>query len=94
MREGIENSKEKIVNQLRIGALKSLDSENPDIELENALTKSGMVAQSAIRARITSNIPPPLSESTLAARKRKGFKGTKALIETGQLRNSINFTIR
>ncbi len=36
----------------------------------------------------------PLSEVTLAIRKLRGFKGTKALIHRGDLRNAINVILR
>ena len=37
---------------------------------------------------------PGPAESTLAAREAVGFKGTKSLIVTGQLRNAITFVVR
>ena len=63
--------------------------------LEKAFTKAGLVAQASVRATLTAGEGfEPLSESTLKAREAKGFKGTKPLIRTGQLRNSYTFVVR
>lgn len=62
--------------------------------IENAYTAAGMILVSGVKKRITSGIPPPLSKKTIEYRKKRGFVGTKPLIETGQLINSITFVIR
>jgi hypothetical protein len=62
--------------------------------IENAYSAAGMILVAGVKRRITQGIPPPLAESTLKARKRIGFKGTKPLIHTGQLVNSITYVIR
>lgn len=54
----------------------------------------GLTAQSAIRSRINEGIPPALKPSTIRARKRKGFQGTKPLVRSGQLRNAITYIVR
>lgn len=55
----------------------------------------GIIASSSIKNVIDSQdgIVGP-SEATLAARESKGFMGTKALLVSGQLRNSITYAIR
>lgn len=62
--------------------------------IENAYAAAGMILVSGIKKKITSGLEPPLSPVTLSERKRKGFKGTKPLIETGQLVNSINYFVK
>ena len=63
--------------------------------LEKGLNAAGLIAQSAVKRQIVSQEGfTPLKAGTLAARKRKGFKGDKALIRTGQLLNSITYVVR
>lgn len=63
--------------------------------LEKAYNKAGLLAQASIRSVITKQEGfDPLSESTIEAREREGFKGKKRLIRTGQLRNSITYVVR
>jgi len=60
-----------------------------------ALTKAGIVAQNSVKAAITKGEGfAPLADATVKARQRKGFKGTKPLIRTGQLRNSITYIVK
>ena len=66
---------------------------------KDALTKgyerAGLVCQAAVKKRIVSQEGfAPLAPATIEARQRKGYKGTKALIRTGQLLNSITYVIR
>lgn len=63
--------------------------------LEKGLDRAGLVCQAAVKKRIVSQEGfAPLSPRTIAARQRKGYKGTKALIRTGQLLNSITYVVR
>jgi len=68
------------------------------------LNAVGLTLQNTVRARISSNIPPPLAPSTIANRRRRSTgsayrrkattaSDTTTLIDTGQLRNSISYTI-
>jgi len=57
-------------------------------------TRAGIIAMNSVKATLTAGEGfAELSDATIAARKAKGFKGTKPLIETGQLRGSITFVI-
>lgn len=59
------------------------------------LNRIGMIASNAIKKAINAQIGiEPPSESTLRSRKSKNFKGTKALIVTGQLRNAITYVVK
>jgi hypothetical protein len=63
--------------------------------VDQALNAGGLVAQSSVKKQIVSQEGfSPLKQGTLAARKRNGFNGTKALIRTGQLLNSISYVVR
>lgn len=46
-----------------------------------------------IRARIESNTPPPLAESTLAARRRRGNNSTQTLVDEGDMLKAIEHTV-
>lgn len=56
--------------------------------------RAGMIAQASVRRKITDGPFQPLSPVTLAKRRARGVKRTKPLIDTGQLRNSINYVVR
>lgn len=63
--------------------------------LEQSLNRAGITAVVAIKKRIVSQEGfAPLKPSTLAARKRKGRNRTKALIDTGEMLNSIKHVVR
>ena len=66
-----------------------------DIGPEVAFNRAGLSAVTSVKKMIRSQEGfEPLAPSTLAAREREGFKGTKALIHTGQLLNSVTYVIR
>lgn len=54
----------------------------------------GILAQNALRKRITDGPFEPLSPRTIAARRAKGRTGTKPLIDSGQLRRALTYVIR
>lgn len=89
---GIQEAKPKMVEYFKDAGKSVLVREAESIDKE--LHKVGLTAQSAIRAKINEGPPPALADSTLAARARKGRKSKKPLVDTGQLRNSINYVIR
>lgn len=63
--------------------------------LDKGLNAAGLIAQAAVKKQIVSQEGfSPLKAGTIAARKRKGYKGEKALIRTGQLLNSITYVVR
>jgi hypothetical protein len=54
----------------------------------------GLIAEAAVKAKITDGEFLPLAPRTIAARKRRGRKSEKPLIDTGQYRNSITHVVR
>lgn len=83
---GLRNAKPKTD-----ALLKTADGKN----IGQVLTKVGLVAVSSIKAALTAGEGfEPISQITIWQRERKGFKGRKPLIATGQLRNSIKFEVR
>lgn len=88
---GINAIKDEVSEMLADAAKIALDEKSITV----ALTKAGIKATNSVKATITKGEGfEALSESTLKARRRKGFKGTKPLIRTGQLRNSINYIVK
>lgn len=88
---GVKAVQDDCIAMLEEAAKEVLD----DGKMTAALTKAGIIASNSVKATITKGEGfAPLAESTLAARKRKGYKGTKPLIRTGQLRNSITYIVK
>lgn len=90
--EGIHNASEKIADRLEAGAKAVVNGDKT--AANKSLNGAGLIAVSAVRAKITEGPFEPLKASTLAARRRAGFKGTSPLIRTGQLRRAIAYVIR
>jgi hypothetical protein len=74
-------------------------------DVEQGLQAVGLLAQNAVRARISSNISPPLKPATIAARRRRSKGSTYrrtaqsagdavALVDTGQFRNAVSFIVK
>lgn len=89
---GIEAVQKLIAAKLEKAARAALDGSSDDVE--KAFIAAGLVGQNGVRAQINDGDFAPLAEATLAARQRRGRTGTKPLIDTGQLRNSVTYVIR
>ena len=92
MEPGIKSAKAKIAKQFGFAAKRFISGGAE--EASRDLNKVGLIAQAAIRAKINEGIGPELAKSTLAARRKRGRTGTKPLVDTAQLRNSINYVVR
>lgn len=64
------------------------------MEVNQALEFLGIFVQGEIRKRMSKGIPPPLKASTVKRKTINGKKGTTPLIDTGQLRSSIDYQVR
>jgi hypothetical protein len=89
---GIQSAQKDINSGLEKTGKAALDG-RPEA-VDRGLTAVGLKAQSAIRAKFGSDELAPLAASTLEARRARGRTGDKPLLDTGQLRNSVNFVIR
>ncbi len=89
---GIKNAQKEIVEQMKQGAKLALSKGFAAID--TYYNRAGIIASNSVKKAINSQegIKPPAAE-TLAARRAAGFKGTKALIVTGQMRNAITYVI-
>ena len=89
---GVRSVSDKIASIFRKAGKNAIEGNLTDVE--RGLEAAGLVAQIAVKKTITDIIPPPLKESTLAARRSRGRTGTTPLIDTEQLLNSISYVIR
>lgn len=89
---GIESVKDRLAKALMAGAKKTLagDAGAGDV----ALTKAGLIGETAVKDRVTDGPFVPLAPATLAARRARGRTGEKPLLDTGQYRNSITHVVR
>lgn len=90
---GIRAAQKEIIQIFRDGAEKALSGGVG--ALSASYNRAGIVASVSVKKVINSQegILPP-AEATLLRRVKKGFKGTKALIVTGQMRNAITYVVK
>jgi len=93
LRPGIKGAQREIAEKQRQTARAALDEGGAE-RIEKGLVAVGLIAQRAVRKKITDGPFSPLKAGTLRARRRRGRTGTRPLIDTGQLRNAINFAVR
>lgn len=93
MEIGIQNAQDQIAEEFAKAAKNALSKGLTAIDIY--YERAGIIASNSIKKAINSGegFDGP-SEATLKARKAKGFSGTKSLIVTGQLRNSITYVVR
>lgn len=89
---GIDDAKDKITGRLKDGAKGALDGSKDRVE--KSFMAAGQAAVDAVKRRIRSNTPPPLSPKTLAARRRRGQRSTRTLVDTAQYLNSHTFVLK
>lgn len=89
---GIEAARDKIEKKMRSGAKAALEGKAAGVSA--AFTGAGIVAESAVKAKITDGPFEPLSPKTLAKRRARGRTGEKPLIDTGQYRRAITHVVR
>lgn len=90
---GIKNAQEQIAAEFKKAAVQALSKGLAALDV--FYNRAGIIAANSIKKAINSqeDIQGP-SEATLKAREAVGFKGTKALIVTGQLRNAITYIVK
>lgn len=62
--------------------------------IDRMFHRMGIMAQNAMRKRITDGPFEPLAPRTIAERRARGRFGIKPLIDTGQLRRALTYVIR
>lgn len=88
----INEAQPSLTTSLRKAGEFALDGE--DQKMNQQLNATGIIAQNAMRRKITTGPFVPLAERTLAARRAKGHESIKPLIATGQLRRALTYVIR
>jgi len=93
MEIGIRKAQTEIAEIFKNGAIKALSEGLSALPI--LYERAGIVASTSIKKVINSQegIEAPAA-STLDAREARGFKGTKALIVTGQMRNAITYVVK
>lgn len=95
---GVQDALPAVTKILQVAAEKALapaKGNKPPVSYDQRLERAGFEGVKRVKRRITSQEGfEALADSTLAARERAGFKGTKALIRSGQYLNSINHVVR
>ena len=89
---GVRDARLAIVRRLADASRAALDGS--DRRVDQNLNAAGLTAQASVRNKITDGPFLPLAPRTLAQRRARGRTGERPLIDTGQLRNSINYVIR
>jgi len=91
---GVQSVRAEIAGRFEGAARGALAGKSANIE--QTLNAVGLIASSAVKKVFDAQGPgwEPLKPGTLAGRKRRGRTGTKILLDTGQLRNSITYVAR
>lgn len=90
---GIRSVQSRAVRLLEDAAIAGLNGEKE--KSMQILNQLGLIGVAAVQRAITRGEGwPPLAASTLAARRRRGVKRTHPLIDTGQLRQHVQYVIR
>ena len=93
MKIGLANARDAIAEQFKLCAQNILSKGPSAIEIY--FNRAGFIASSSIKKAINEQDGiEHISFATALARLRKGFKGDKALIVTGQMRNAITHVVR
>lgn len=92
LKPGIRNARSEIERRLRLAGEAALAGRPESVR--NQFAAAGQAGASAVKAMINSNVGPPLAESTLAGRRRRGLRRTNTLVDTGQMRNAVTYVVR
>ncbi len=90
---GIREVQDQITDEMKRAAKNSL-SRGGSSTIEQYYERIGIIASNSIKRVINDQIDiEPPAESTLKSRQSRGFKGTKALVVSGQMRNAITYVV-
>lgn len=91
LQPGILDRKDEIVSTYKAGGRAVLDGKTSADKVHHAV---GLIAEAGVKNKIADGEFAPLAPSTIAARKRRGRKSEKPLVDTGQYRNAITHVVR
>lgn len=89
---GVASVKDLIAARFKLAGKYAIEGRPKEIEKQ--MNIAGMIAVTAVKTLINSNISPELSPRTIAAREARGVTRTNTLVDTGQFRNSITYVLR
>lgn len=89
---GVEAGQDKITDRFEKAANAAIDGRSE--EVEKHLIAAGLQAVSSVKGTIVNGEFEPLSERTLADRRRRGKKSDKPLIDTSQMMKSVTYIKR
>ncbi|MXP53421.1 hypothetical protein FD737_10050 [Pantoea sp. Seng] len=92
LKPGVRSVEQEYLPHLKAAAQKALEG-----NVEGAITsldRAGTVAANGVKRYITITGFTPLSDVTLAQRRKRGRTGNKPLIDTGEYRRSITHVVR
>lgn len=92
MESGVESVEERVTDMLRQTGAKALDGDVSAVD--KGLNSVGLIASNGIKNKIVTGPFKELKRATIMARRRAGFKGTKPLNRSGQLKNAITYVLR
>ena len=88
---GIKAVQKEITAEFEAAAKKAFNDPSAVMKHYN---RAGIIASNSVKRIINEQTNfEPLADSTLAARKASGAKGTKALLRTAQYRNAITYVV-
>lgn len=88
---GVKAVSKEVAEEFKLAAQKAFN--DPSAVFKH-YSRAGIIASNSVKKIIQNQEGfEPLSEETIAKRKASGAKGTKALIRTGQYRNSITYVV-
>lgn len=95
MEIGIRNAQDAIAEEFKKAAKAVFSNNYPQAVLDQYYNRAGIIASNSIKRAINDQegFEGP-ADSTLESREARGFKGTKALIVTGQMRNAITYVVK
>lgn len=90
---GIRNAQAQIADQFKLAAQNVFSKGLAALNMY--YNRAGIIASNSVKKAINDQIGfDGPAESTLRARAARGFKGTKSLIVTGQMRAAITYIVR
>lgn len=89
---GVSDARDEIVDRYKAGGKAILDRRVKDPKKVHHAV--GLVAENSVKAKINEGDFTPLAPATIAARKRRGRKSEKPLVDTAQYRNAITHVVR
>lgn len=90
---GVQSVQDKIVGELTAAGIVAMNGGTGQ-QVQTSFERIGIIAQNAVQAKITDGPFTPLAPRTLAARRAKGRTGEKPLLDSGQLRRAVTYTVK